>query len=184
MIDRKKRWLSLMYSFSLQQPLSSLSRSGRRNSSTNSAYPRSAGYWRNATARLGNDLVVITPLPDGIIVEKDVMIRMPGGVSIAVNIYRPEGGGRVPVVLGLTSYGKDLKPEDYAINGRGPANRAMGTDFGDFIVSEETSFEALILRSGCPGDMPWWSPMPGEPVIPVDGGIRSQKKPSKISRGS
>jgi predicted acyl esterase len=93
-------------------------------------------------ARLGNDLVVITPLPDGIIVEKDVMIRMPGGVSIAVNIYRPEGGGRVPVVLGLTSYGKDLKPEDYAINGRGPANRAMGTDFGDFIVSEETSFEA------------------------------------------
>jgi len=92
-------------------------------------------------ARVGDDYTEIFPLPAEVQVEKDVRVTMPDGVQISINTYRPKTSLPVPVVMALTSYGKDLPPEDYTINGRGPAKRAIRTRFGNFKVSAETTFE-------------------------------------------
>ena len=93
-------------------------------------------------ATVGNDHYEIYPLPEGIIVERDVMITSGLGPRLAANIFRPDKPGRYPVVMGCTTYGKDLHPLDYTLAGRGPANRSIGLDMGDMRVSEATPFEA------------------------------------------
>src|SRR5262245_13016204 len=52
----------------------------------------------------------------GIIVEKNVMVRMRDGVRLATDIYRPAEAGHHPVVLIRTPYGSET-PE-YAERGR------------------------------------------------------------------
>ena len=111
-------------------------------------------------SRVGNDIGIIFPLPKDILVERDVRIKMPDGTELSLNVFRPPTQAPVPVVMALTTYDKDLKPEDYIINGRGPANRAMGLDFGNFSVSEATAFEAP--------DPAFWVPK-GYAVVYVDG---------------
>jgi hypothetical protein len=60
----------------------------------------------------------IIPIPDGLlIVERDVMVTMPDGVSLACNVYRLDEGGRCPVTLGMTPYGKDKTPPVYSSDG-------------------------------------------------------------------
>ena len=93
-------------------------------------------------ASVGNDHYEIYELPDGIIVEKDVMIPTTQGPRLAANVFRPEKPGRYPVLLCCTTYGKDMHPLDYTLAGRGPANRSIGLDMGDMRVSEATPFEA------------------------------------------
>lgn len=93
-------------------------------------------------ATVGNDHYEIYPLPEGIIVERDVMIPTVLGPRLAANIFRPDKPGRYPVVMGCTTYGKDLHPLDYTLAERGPANRSIGLDMGDMRVSEATPFEA------------------------------------------
>lgn len=110
-------------------------------------------------ARVGNDHTEIFPLPPGIRVQKDVGVMLPDGTRMSVNIYRPDTNERVPVVMALTSYGKDLAPEDYAINGRGPGRRASRARFGNFKVSAETPFEGP--------DPAYWVPH-GYALITVD----------------
>ena len=111
-------------------------------------------------ARVGDDFTEIFPLPRGISAKKDVRIPLPDGGELSANIYLPDSAvGPVPVVMALTSYDKDLKPEDYTINGRGPLKRAIGTRFGNFRVSEETPFEAP--------DPAFWVPR-GYAVVTVD----------------
>jgi predicted acyl esterase len=51
--------------------------------------------------------VQVTPLPPGIRVEKDVKVPLRDGVHLAVNVYRPEGPRRYPVVMCAHPYGKD-----------------------------------------------------------------------------
>lgn len=51
--------------------------------------------------------VQVTPLPRGIRVEKDVKVPLRDGVHVAINIYRPEGPGRYPVVMCAHPYSKD-----------------------------------------------------------------------------
>ncbi|MFH0915076.1 MAG: CocE/NonD family hydrolase [bacterium] len=43
-----------------------------------------------------------------VVVEKDVMVTMRGGVQVAVNIYRPDAAGPFPAILAADSYQKDL----------------------------------------------------------------------------
>jgi len=125
-----------------------------------SATPSVRAPGQGLRSRIGNDLGVITPLPRDILVERDVRITMPDGVELSMNIFRPPTQAPVPVVMALTTYDKDLTPEDYIVNGRGPANRAMGLDFGHFSVSEVTAFEAP--------DPAFWVPK-GYVVVYVDG---------------
>lgn len=131
---------------------------------------RSAG--ETLRGRIGNDLFEIYPLPSTVHVEKNLRIRMPDGVHLSANVYRPAHalGDRLPVIMAPTSYDKDLKPEDYLINGRAPVNRLQGQRFGNFKVSEATPFEAP--------DPGWWVPH-GYAVIHVDArgtGLSEGKK--------
>lgn len=51
----------------------------------------------------------------GIIVEKDVSIRMRDGATLKADIFRPDGPGRFPVIMNLGPYQKDkvwVPPED------------------------------------------------------------------------
>lgn len=109
-------------------------------------------------ATVGNDYFEIYPLPDGIVVENDVMIPARGH-RLAANVFRPTGPGRYPVIMCCTTYGKDLHPLDYTLAGRGPANRSIGLDMGDMRVSEATPFEAA--------DPGYWVPH-GFVVVHVD----------------
>ncbi|MFM9970063.1 MAG: CocE/NonD family hydrolase, partial [Burkholderiales bacterium] len=47
------------------------------------------------------------PLPEGTIVEKDVMVRMKDGVHIACDVYRPKNPGKYPVLFASSPYIKD-----------------------------------------------------------------------------
>ncbi len=122
--------------------------------------------------RVGEDLIEIHPLPASVHAQKDLRIRMPDGMEISANLYRPVGAldERLPVILALTSYDKDLRPEDYLINGRAPVNRLQGQRFGNFKVSEATPFEAP--------DPAWWVPK-GYALMHVDArgtGLSGGKK--------
>jgi predicted acyl esterase len=108
----------------------------------------------------GRDHLEIYPLPADIVVEKDVMLTMNDGTSIACNIYRPQTPGPHPVICAFTVYGKDLHPLYYAVRGRAEIFRAVGLDFGDLRVSDHTPFEAP--------DPGYWVPN-GYIVIHVDG---------------
>lgn len=122
--------------------------------------------------RIGSDLFEIYPLPATVHVEKNLRIRMPDGTHISANLYRPARAlsDRLPVIMAATSYDKDLKPEEYLVNGRAPVNRLQGQRFGNFKVSEATPFEAP--------DPGWWVPN-GYAVLHVDArgtGLSEGKK--------
>jgi predicted acyl esterase len=114
---------------------------------------------RTIKAIVGNDHIEIYPLPDDIVVERDVMIPTRSGPRLAANIFLPTGEGPWPVMMCCTTYGKDLHPLEYTLSGRGPANRSIGLDMGNMRVSEATPFEAA--------DPGWWVPH-GFVVIHVD----------------
>jgi len=54
----------------------------------------------------------IIPLPEGLKVEKDVMVTMPDGVKLACNVARPDRPGKFPVVMAMTPYRKDEPPTE------------------------------------------------------------------------
>jgi predicted acyl esterase len=126
---------------------------------------------RTIRAVVGNDHTEIYPLPDDIVVERDVMVPTCEGPRLAANVFRPAGAGPWPVIMCCTTYGKDLHPLDYTLAGRGPANRSMGLDMGDMRVSEATPFEAA--------DPGWWVPR-GFVVVHVDalGSGKSEGNPA------
>ena len=114
---------------------------------------------RTIRAVVGNDHTEIYPLPDDVVVERDVMVPTRQGPRLAANVFRPTGHGPWPVIMCCTTYGKDLHPIEYALSGRGPTNRAIGLDMGNMRVSEATPFEAA--------DPGWWVPR-GFVVVHVD----------------
>jgi uncharacterized protein len=46
------------------------------------------------------------PLPVDIVLEKDVAVTMRDGVRIYVDVFRPVGTGKVPVIIAWSPYGK------------------------------------------------------------------------------
>jgi predicted acyl esterase len=52
----------------------------------------------------------IIPIPDGLVIEKDVMVTMPDGVKLACNVFRPDKPGKFPIIMSMTPYGKDQTP--------------------------------------------------------------------------
>ena len=81
---------------------------------------------------------VTYPLPDGIIIERNVRVRMRDGVHLAVTVCRPEGGGRFPVIMCVTVYGKDFGPEKYSTL---PKIKASGNAVGTMHISDATTWE-------------------------------------------
>jgi predicted acyl esterase len=64
--------------------------------------------WRYAVGRLRGILsppVEITPPPSGVRFERDVGVAIRDGTILRVNVFRPEGEGRYPVILCAHPYG-------------------------------------------------------------------------------
>ena len=55
--------------------------------------------------------VTITPPPRGVVFERDVSVRMRDGTVLRVNVFRPEGTKRCPVIMSAHPYGKDGFPK-------------------------------------------------------------------------
>lgn len=120
----------------------------------------------------------IIPTPDGLLIEKDVMVTMPDGVRLACNIYRPRKPGKFPVILGMTPYGKDKTPPAYNQDGS-----FLPTSYPNYVqrlykggyglghqkISMLTAFEFA--------DPAYWTPN-GYVVITADqrGGFKSEGK--------
>ena len=106
---------------------------------------------RRAPARTGICPIWILPIPDGLKIEKDVMIPMPDGIKLACNVVRPDKPGKFAVVLAVTPYGKDHTPPIYNKDGSPLPGayppfilrvHAHGEDIGHMKVSPLTSWEA------------------------------------------
>ena len=81
---------------------------------------------------------VTYPLPVGVIVERDVRVRMRDGVHLAATVCRPEGEGRFPVVMCVTVYGKDFGPHEYSTL---PKIKKAGMAVGTMHISDATTWE-------------------------------------------
>lgn len=86
------------------------------------------------------DKLEIYPLPADIIVERNVRIPMPDGVTLSANVYRPRGTAKVPVVFTMTRYNKEIGPEKY-MPGNSIMRQAMGTGSSDLRSSEHAAYE-------------------------------------------
>ena len=55
-------------------------------------------------------------MPSGMTVERDLAIPMDDGIALRADLFRPEGSGKVPVIMTLGPYGKGVKyQEGYAL---------------------------------------------------------------------
>lgn len=94
----------------------------------------------------------IFPLPEGIIVEKDIYVTMRDGVKLALNVYRPDKPGKFPVILALVGmYGKDSGPDEYS-DSRYEFFVELGLTIGTIRVSEATPFEGPDPAFWVPND--------------------------------
>ncbi|MEZ0365919.1 CocE/NonD family hydrolase [Mycobacterium sp. pUA109] len=93
-----------------------------------------------------NSKLEIYPLPEGIVFERDVSVKMPDGCVLSVNVFRPDRSGEYPVILSVTPYGKDVGPRGWLVAASAKTTFEMlpehGSESGFVRVSEVTSFEA------------------------------------------
>jgi predicted acyl esterase len=93
--------------------------------------------------RVARSPVRITPLPDDVVVERDVPIRVRDGAILYANVYRPAEGAPTPVILSCSPYGKDdCRGRRAGYDQFRIGIVLFGLEFGDIEVSEGTSFEA------------------------------------------
>src|SRR5271157_1596125 len=128
----------------------------------------------------GNLAYQIIPVPDVVLIEKDVMVAMPDGVKLACNVYRPNKPGKFPIILGVTPYGKDQTPAAYTPDGTHLPTTyanyvdrlyAHGADMGHQKISMLTAFEYA--------DPAFW--VPNDYVVLIAdqrGGFKSGGKPA------
>jgi predicted acyl esterase len=70
--------------------------------------------------------------------DRDVPIKMPDGVRLFANVFRPRGLSRAPVILSVTPYGKDRLPDRLSKL----LMRVAGVRFGKLRCSGWTGFES------------------------------------------
>ncbi len=66
---------------------------------------------------LGPDITITEPPDTGVVVERDVAVRMRDGIHLRVNIFRPDDTSEHPVVLCAHPYGKDKLPRPRRLRG-------------------------------------------------------------------
>lgn len=105
--------------------------------------PRRLRYAWGQVRRRVSVPVTITDPPAGILFERDVEVPMRDGVVLRVNVFRPQDGGRHPVILSAHPYGKDAlpKPRRSARGYRAPVQYHM-MQTGPVTHSAWTSWEA------------------------------------------
>jgi predicted acyl esterase len=87
------------------------------------------------------DVIYPDPLPAGVVLEKNVMVRMRDGVKVALDIYKPsDGKGPWPAIFAYSPFQKErsfesAKPAFYCLNGYvcvQAAERGIGFSQGQF----------------------------------------------------
>lgn len=63
--------------------------------------------WR----RLEIDSMTSTRIAGDVRFDRDIEIRMPDGVRLMANVFRPAVDRPCPVVMSVTPYGKDVLPD-------------------------------------------------------------------------
>lgn len=127
-----------------------------------------------ARTRTPDNTIEVFPLPNDIIVERDVGVTMPDGIRLSANIFRPANNATLPVVLALTPYGKDVDVRELAERSMRQREK-IGLGMGRYRVSDCTPFEAP--------DPAYWVPA-GYVVVHIDlrGRGKSQGKTAPFSR--
>ena len=92
--------------------------------------------------------VTVYPMQAGVIKDEDVEVRMPDGVVLRLNLFRPAGAGPFPVILSAHPYGKDRVPTKKG--GRWSVNKQFRimNQPEPLRISDQTSWEAP--------DPAWW----------------------------
>src|SRR6266700_3100876 len=77
-------------------------------------------------------------ITDGVVLDQDIPVAMRDGVRLLANVFRPHDGGRKPVLMSVTPYGKDNTPDSLPTL----LMRLTGVRFGNLDHSRWTGFEA------------------------------------------
>jgi predicted acyl esterase len=101
---------------------------------------------------------IIAPSP-GIRTERDVAVALHDGTKLRMNVYRPEGAGRFPVILSAHPYGKDDLPRRVPFGYLPPARYRFIRQAGPVRFSALTGWEAP--------DPSYWVPR-GYAVVNLD----------------
>jgi uncharacterized protein len=72
--------------------------------------PSGFGYTLARLRGFAKPPVAVTEPPDDIVIERDAEVRSRDGTVLRVNVFRPPGDDRHPVVLSAHPYGKDHLP--------------------------------------------------------------------------
>jgi predicted acyl esterase len=96
--------------------------------------------------RIAFPTVRVTPPPPGIRFERDVPIQLRDGVAVRANVFRPEQGGRFPVLMCAHPYGKNALPA------RGPLGYLPPKRYRFMRQPEPVTFSAYTT---------WEAPDPG-----------------------
>ena len=93
------------------------------------------------TQRAPLNAVEVFPLPADIAVSRDEGIAMADGTRLSANVFRPHGDAKLPVVLALTPYGKDVDVRQSAERSMRQREKS-GLGMGAYRTSDCTPFEA------------------------------------------
>src|SRR5579859_714022 len=100
------------------------------------------GYALERIGRFLSGWTRVTAPPPGVRFERDVEVRARDGVILRVNVFRPEGDARVPVLMSAHPYGKDALPRKGIFGYRAPMLYRIMRQGGDARISAWTSWEA------------------------------------------
>jgi hypothetical protein len=136
--------------------------------------PSALAYARSRVKAALRPPVTAYPMPADVIKEADVPVRMSDGVTLRLNLFRPQREGPLPVLLSAHPYGKDAVPK------RKRGHWSLNKQFRimnqpePLRISDQTSWEAP--------DPVWWAQQ-GYAVINLDtrGGGHSEGRGDLLS---
>lgn len=100
------------------------------------------GIARRNLTRVLRPGVHITPPPDGVVLDRDVVATVRDGTALRVNVFGPQDGGRHPVLLSAHPYGKDRLPTPTRSGYRVPWQYRLAAGDEPMTFSAWTSLEA------------------------------------------
>jgi len=136
--------------------------------------PGASDYARGRVRAALHPPVTVYPMPADVRKDGDVPVQLRDGVTLRLNLFRPEGDGPFPVLLSAHPYGKDALPRwkrrRWSVN---PQFRIMNQS-APLQISDQTSWEAP--------DPVWWTRQ-GYAVINLDtrGGGHSEGRGDLLS---
>ena len=92
---------------------------------------------------------------DGMRIDWDVPIEMDDDLVLRGDVFRPEGDGRYPVILGATPYGKWLSFQDEVWGGQWKCYARMSLKFCTCRATSTRTMSLRIPNDSCPTVMPW-----------------------------